>query len=280
MTTAPTLARDIPLDQIEPVFKRARDKEGWERLKASMKAKGLQQPIQVEDMGRRNDKGIRYKLICGQGRTEAARALDWEKIPAIVKTAVGAEEFVGTFFDENINRVSLPWVAKARIIRDEMRGLGKDKDPIVRLAEVCADLGIDPRLGRRYLNALNNAAQEIEDDIAGLGVNIVERLTKLPAKGQLIVMEVARETKQDVVAVVEKAEKLARKTGEGWTAAALRKAIGGVKETLERQAKQLRTLRLHYALGPQNLLRLIKDAKFHAALKAAKINLSVLDALE
>lgn len=271
MTTTPTEARDIPLDQIEPVFKRAREKAAWEALKADLRANGQRVPIQVKDMGRRNTEGIRYRLICGQGRTEAARALGWETISAIV-VEVTDEQFVGRFFNENVNRMSLPWAAKGRIINDELKS-GKE------LEEVCRSLSISVSLGQRYLNVIRNAAQELQDEVASMGMNVAERLTKLPAKQQTFVMNVARETQQKVVEVVAKAEKLQAK-GEGWTQAALQKAIRGVKDTVEKQRPQLKKLRLDYALGPANLLRLIRDKKFHDALKAAKVNLQPIESLE
>lgn len=269
----PTLARDIPVDQIEPVFKRAREKGGWEDLKADMRANGQKVPIQVKDMGRRDPKtGYRYQLICGQGRLEAATALKWERISAIVKD-VSPEEFTGIFFNENINRQSLPWATKGRLLKDIMA------DGKKTLEEACADLHISMKLGHRYLNVINQTAQGLEGVVQGMGMNVAEQLTKLPAAGQKMVMAVVAETNQDVTAVVAKAEKLEAK-GEGWTQAALLKAIRGVKETLDRQLKQLRPLRLHYALGPQNVLRLMRDPKFHAALKSARVNLSTISALE
>lgn len=268
---APTEAKEIPLDQIEPVFRRARDKAGFEGLKASLKSTGLKQPIQVKDMGRRNAEGIRYKLICGQGRTEAARALGWETIPAIV-VEVTDEQFVGRFFNENVNRASLPWAAKGRIIRDEIKA-GKS------LADVCRDLNISDNLGQRYLNVINNAANEIADEIEHMGMNVAERLTKLPAQGQKFVMNVARETQQPVVALVKKAEKLEAK-GKGWTQAALSKAVRGVGEVVEKQRKHIKLLRRDYAIGPQNLLRLLKNRAFHDALKAARVNLEPIANLE
>jgi ParB-like nuclease family protein len=286
MNTAPTVAKSIPLDEIEPVFRRARDVAAFAGLKASLKSSGQKVPIQVEDVGRKNDKGIRYKLICGQGRTEAARALGWTHIDAIVREGVTAEEFTGIFFNENVNRQNLPWAAKGRIIRDEVKRLqAEDKrGQVVRtrkqqMAAICAELNISVDLGQRYLNVLDGAAQGLEKDIESMGMNVAERLTKLPAKGQLIVMAVAKETQQDVTAVVRKAEKLEAK-GEGWTQAQLQKAIRSTKDTVAKQRETLKVLRLNYSLGPQNLMRLARDKKFHAAMVAARLNLQALEALE
>lgn len=260
---APNL-HEIEVAAIRPLIRRARDKEGFARLKASMADVGLKLPIQVRDFGRKNAEGHRYELICGEGRLTAATQLGWQKIPALIVEAE-AEEIAGRFLAENMIRKPLPWAEKGRLIRDEIANGAT-------LEEVSARFHITVPHASKYLRVLKKSAQELEDEVAAMPMNDAEVFTTLPAKGQKIVLEVARSTGAPIREVVRKARELTAKQGEGWTKAALEKALRGLDDQITKARTRARLLRLHHALGPGNLRVLLRRKDVRAALAAAKIS--------
>lgn len=75
----------IPINQIEVVNPRIRNKRVFKGIVDNIAQLGLKRPITV---ARRNEPGgIRYDLVCGQGRLEAFKALKQISIPAIVVDA-------------------------------------------------------------------------------------------------------------------------------------------------------------------------------------------------
>lgn len=83
------------------------DAKGIEELAASIKEKGLIQPVIV----RRADGG--YELIAGERRLRAVRLLGIEKIPAIVKETESTESFIISLV-ENLQRQDLNPMEEAR----------------------------------------------------------------------------------------------------------------------------------------------------------------------
>jgi len=255
---------EIEVAAIRPLIRRARDKEGFAKLKASLHEVGLKIPIQVRDFGRKDDRGHRYELICGEGRMTAARQLGWEKIPALIIHAE-AEEIAGRFLAENMIRKPLPWAEKGRMIREEMaRG--------ATLAEVAKRFFISVPHAHKYVRVLRKSAQDLEDEVAAMPMNDAEVFTTLPARGQKIVLEVARATGAPIKEVVRKARELTSQHGEGWTKTALEKALRGLDDQLTKVRSRARLLRLHAALGPGNLRVLLRRRDVRQALAAAKIS--------
>lgn len=258
--------KEIPIEQIRPFISRARNKTGFDAMKASIKAEGLKMPIQVRDLGRKDSEGIRYVLIAGEGRTTAARELGWAKIPALIIDAP-EQETVGRFLAENVMRRNIPWQEKGRMIRDELK-TGRT------LEEIAAAYHIETRHAAKLVRVVNKIGDGV--DAESLSMNEAEVLTTLPGDGQKIVMEVARETKQPVQAVVKKARRLQEK-GEGWTKAALQKAIRSVDEGLAKMRATLKRLRLHHAIGPINVATLLKDRGFRKLAESAKLNTAAFE---
>lgn len=252
---------DIPVNAIRVLLARAREKEGWEQLRDSMRDEGLKQPIQVRDLGRADEKGIRYELICGEGRVAAAKALHWQTIRALVVNAAPAE-IAGRFLAENMIRKSLPWATKGRMIREEVnRG--------VPLPQVAKSLHISTTLATKYLRVISKIAQDI--DTEKLAVNDAEVLCTVPARGQRIVIQIAADLKQPIRDVA-KAVKKAVADGAGWTKVELEKALAAKEDDLARLRNKLKVLRLHRALGPGNLEKLLEIPRFKAALKKEGVN--------
>src|SRR5438552_15341365 len=112
----------VPVEEIKFFVRRSRAAAPYSRLKDSIKEMGLKIPIIVRDISslprveRRRQDGsggtYRYELICGQGRLQAFRELQIDKIPAVIHDVAEAE-IVGRFLAENVMRKKLSWVEKA-----------------------------------------------------------------------------------------------------------------------------------------------------------------------
>ena len=91
----------IPIDLINVLNPRARNKRVHREIVSSIETVGLKRPITVS---RRADADpVRYDLVCGEGRLEAFRILGETEIPAIVIDASESECFVMSLV-ENIAR--------------------------------------------------------------------------------------------------------------------------------------------------------------------------------
>ena len=63
----------IPVDQVDVVNPRARNKKSFKEIIDNIAELGLKKPITVTKRDR--PEGTRYDLVCGQGRLEAYRIL-------------------------------------------------------------------------------------------------------------------------------------------------------------------------------------------------------------
>lgn len=93
--------RNIPVDAIDVVNPRARSRRVFREIVDSIAAVGLKRPITVA--ARREPEGLRYDLVCGQGRLEAFRELGQATIPALVVEAAGEDCLVMSLV-ENVAR--------------------------------------------------------------------------------------------------------------------------------------------------------------------------------
>lgn len=94
----------IPISQIKPNRDQPRkvfDPEAIEDLAASIKEKGILQPVVVKKTGPQA-----YELICGERRLRAATLCGLEKIPAVIKDLAPAD-FLEWAIIENIQRQDL-----------------------------------------------------------------------------------------------------------------------------------------------------------------------------
>ena len=90
----------IPIDQIEVLNPRVRNKRLHKEIVDNIDAVGLKRPVTVR---KRPDDPEHYDLVCGEGRLEAFRLLGQEKIPAVVIEAGEADCMVMSLV-ENIAR--------------------------------------------------------------------------------------------------------------------------------------------------------------------------------
>ena len=102
--TAP-MVQMIPIDQINVLNPRSRNKIVFQSIVSNISNLGLKRPITVARRTEPVD-GKFYDLVCGQGRLEAFVALGQAEIPAIVKEASKEECFLMSLV-ENIARRQL-----------------------------------------------------------------------------------------------------------------------------------------------------------------------------
>jgi ParB family chromosome partitioning protein len=72
----------IPISAITPINPRTRNKKQHSEIVENIDAIGLKRPITVSP--RQTPDGVRYDLVCGEGRLEAFKLLGANEIPAVV----------------------------------------------------------------------------------------------------------------------------------------------------------------------------------------------------
>jgi ParB family chromosome partitioning protein len=92
----------IPVDQINVLNPRSRNKIVFQTIVSNISNLGLKKPITVARRAEGND-GKPYDLVCGQGRLEAFIALGQVEIPAIVREASKEDCFLMSLV-ENVAR--------------------------------------------------------------------------------------------------------------------------------------------------------------------------------
>jgi ParB family chromosome partitioning protein len=102
MTEMVPMVQMIPIDQVNVLNPRSRNKVIFQSIVSNISNIGLKKPITV---ARRNEPvdGKAYDLVCGQGRLEAFMALGQTEIPAIIKDASKEECFLMSLV-ENVAR--------------------------------------------------------------------------------------------------------------------------------------------------------------------------------
>jgi ParB family chromosome partitioning protein len=93
---------EIPIAEINIANPRDRDKLVFGKIVNNIDQVGLKRPITVSECGGHSD-GVRYDLICGQGRIEALLALGETTVPAIIVDVPREEQFLMSLV-ENIAR--------------------------------------------------------------------------------------------------------------------------------------------------------------------------------
>ena len=93
----------IPIAEIHILNPRHRDQKKFEVIVNSIKTLGLKMPITVSLRAENEPAGLKYDLVCGQGRMEAFIALGHLEIPAIVVEITKEERLIRSLV-ENIAR--------------------------------------------------------------------------------------------------------------------------------------------------------------------------------
>jgi len=268
---------EIKIDEIKYFVRRSRAQGAYARLKESISAVGLKQPIQVRDITkwshsdrRRNDGGLyNYELICGQGRLQAFRELELPKIPAMI-IDVPEEEIVGRFLAENVMRKRLSWFERAQLVKQDIeRGIGVE--------EIKNKYFVTTGHVYKYLRTLGHASSKLmkEGEIQKLSMNDAEALASLDAKDQEIVVEVLKEENlgSDQIRALVKKTKDLRQTGN-LSKNTLRSSLRDLDKALSEARTLLKLRRLHWALGPSNLKQLLVMPEMKLALKKEGVDFS------
>jgi ParB family chromosome partitioning protein len=196
------------------------DESKLEDLKASIKEKGVLQPILV----RRHEEG--YEIIAGERRLRAAKAIGLEEVPVIIKNVTDREALVLALV-ENIQREELNAIEEAlgfkRLLEEFQftqeavaEAIGKDRSTVtnllrlLRLPEEIQKQVADAELSMGHARALLGLEDaSIQKKMAkviidrGLSVRQVEDLVKKAHQGQNIVHAAATKPKNRDIEILE-----------------------------------------------------------------------------
>lgn len=134
----------IPIAQIIPNQDQPRKEfstEGIQELAASIKEKGILQPVVVKKI-----KENQYMLICGERRFRASTLCGLQEIPAVIKD-VATDEFLEWALIENIQRLDLNPLEEAEayfrlaeermLSQDEIaKRVGKDRSTVANMLRI------------------------------------------------------------------------------------------------------------------------------------------------
>ena len=274
MKTQTHEVQSIDVEAIKVFVSRARDKAGFEEMKASIADVGLKIPIGVRDISRRplaerkreGGGAYRFELIYGEGRLTAFKELGLKRIPAVVKDAPEAE-IVGMFLAENMIRKPLPWATKAKLVVAEIQS-GKTIEEVAK--RFIITVGHAAKLAR----ISGQAAKEIEAEIEAMPIASAEMVTTLPEAHQKIVVETLKENPQREVREIVKKAKEITESGQELSKHDLLRSLKRIDEDLKRCRDSMKLTRLHFSLGPANIQTLLDNPKFRKALIAAKVNIT------
>ncbi|MFO7254089.1 MULTISPECIES: ParB/RepB/Spo0J family partition protein [Limnochorda] len=152
------------------------DDEALAALRASIEVHGILQPIVV----RPAEEEGRYQLVAGERRLQAAKALGWEHVPAIIRT-VGNQELAELALIENLQREDLHFLEEARAYqrlveefgltqRELAERVGKGQSTVAnklrllqlapKVQEIVRERGLSERHARALLQLEGAEAQE------------------------------------------------------------------------------------------------------------------------
>ncbi len=121
--------RLIPIDLIDVLNPRERNKNVFDEIVANIKAIGLKKPITVTPRAG-PDGTERYLLICGEGRMKAFRSLGEQTIPALVVTVSDENAFIMSLTENIARRQYRPLELLAGI--EQLRDQGYEKKVIAQ----------------------------------------------------------------------------------------------------------------------------------------------------
>jgi ParB family chromosome partitioning protein len=112
----------IGIDQIRILNPRHRDRKKFELIVQSIKNLGLKKPIQVSRRSADEGDGLKYDLVCGQGRIEAFTALGHKEIPAIVVEVSKEDRLLRSLVENMARRFPSPLALMTEIERLKAQG--------------------------------------------------------------------------------------------------------------------------------------------------------------
>ena len=121
MNDSAPVVQMIPVDQINILNPRSRNKVIFQSIISNISGLGLKKPITVARRAEPTD-GKAYDLVCGQGRLEAFIALEQTEIPAIVIDAAKEECFLMSLVENIARRNHSPLELLREISKLKARG--------------------------------------------------------------------------------------------------------------------------------------------------------------
>ena len=187
-TVVRTFNRELRMDEIDlspDNVRKTRVGEGLEELKASIAKVGLIHPVLVQRQG------DRYKLIVGQRRWEACKALGKTTIPALIVGNIDEATRKLLSFAENMHRKRLPFNDTVEIcdyLFNERGGSDIDK-----IRDIATELGISQKTVRTYLGyrLIPQATRDLVDD-GKLSQDIAARIASAWFPNTEVINEIAR----------------------------------------------------------------------------------------
>ena len=125
----PSEIRMIPIDKIDVLNPRERNKVVFDEIVGNIRSIGLKKPITVTPRPG-PDGSERYLLVCGEGRMKAFRTLGETNIPALVVNVSDEDAFIMSLAENIARRQYRPLELLAGI--EQLRDQGYDKKVIAR----------------------------------------------------------------------------------------------------------------------------------------------------
>jgi len=126
---APGPKRELPIEFLSPHADQPRrtfDKDAIEELAASIKARGLLQPILVRPKGRDD-----YEIVAGERRWRAAQKAKLHSVPVIIRELTD-EETAEIALIENVQRVDLNPIEEAQAYNRLADSYGRTQEEIAK----------------------------------------------------------------------------------------------------------------------------------------------------
>lgn len=141
----------IAIDRITVINPRVRNRKVFEEMLDSIAELGLKRPITVAT--RESEDGLRFDLVCGQGRLEAFRELGQTDIPAIVITASDEDCLVMSLVENLARRQH-----RALDLLRDIKGL---KERGYGVAEIARKTNLSTKYTRGVIQLLDNGEHRL-----------------------------------------------------------------------------------------------------------------------
>ena len=144
--------RMIPVDRIEVLNPRERNHRVFDEIVGNIKAIGLKKPITVTP--RHGEDGTEgYRLVCGEGRLKAFKALGEATIPALVVNVSDEDAFIMSLAENIARRQYRPLELLAGIKRLQDQGYAK--------RAIAKKTGLTPEYVFRILTLLQHGEERL-----------------------------------------------------------------------------------------------------------------------
>lgn len=194
-----------------------------------------------------------YELIAGEGRLLRAKAARKPFRAYVVKRS--DVDAVGRFLSENLNRVELPALQKARLLKFAV-------DAGMSVKQIAKEHSLDPAYVSNLVATIGRLAPGMEAELDQMTVNEARELASLSTEHQKMVIEVFREVKPAHIREMIKQAKTVERQDSGLTVEALKKSLQRIDDDLRAVREELKPLRRDWAIGPMNILTLLKNKAF------------------